>query len=106
MAKLIVVFIVSCLLLAIQFSNAEELERPCEAPAIYKMGRGGSLRPEECPAECQRRCSETSHKKPCLFYCNKCCNTCLCVPSGTYGHKEECPCYDNWRTKEGGPKCP
>ncbi|XP_019083042.1 PREDICTED: gibberellin-regulated protein 12-like [Camelina sativa] len=81
MAKLIVVFIVSCLLIAIQFSNAEELEIPSEAPAIYKMGRGGSLRPEECPAECRRRCSATSHKKPCLFFCNKCCNTCLCVPS-------------------------
>ncbi|XP_059630757.1 gibberellin-regulated protein 12 [Cornus florida] len=69
-------------------------------------GGEGSLRAEECPAACQVRCSETSHKKPCLFYCNKCCAKCLCVPSGTYGHKEECPCYNNWKTKEGGPKCP
>ncbi|XP_030931029.1 gibberellin-regulated protein 12-like [Quercus lobata] len=52
------------------------------------------------------RCSATSHKKPCLFYCNYCCAKCLCVPSGTYGHKEECACYNNWKTKEGGPKCP
>ncbi|KAF3457690.1 hypothetical protein FNV43_RR02348 [Rhamnella rubrinervis] len=27
-------------------------------------------------------------------------------PGGTYGHKEECPCYNNWKTKEDGPKCP
>uniref|UniRef100_A0A5K1B9P6 Gibberellin regulated protein n=1 Tax=Nymphaea colorata TaxID=210225 RepID=A0A5K1B9P6_9MAGN len=60
----------------------------------------------ECPAKCEYRCSATSHKKPCLFFCNKCCLKCLCVPSGTYGHKEECPCYNNWKTQEGKPKCP
>ncbi|KAK9183453.1 hypothetical protein WN944_026605 [Citrus x changshan-huyou] len=27
-------------------------------------------------------------------------------PERTYGHKEECPCYNNWKTKEGTPKCP
>ncbi|KAK1259547.1 Gibberellin-regulated protein 12 [Acorus gramineus] len=31
---------------------------------------------------------------------------CHCVPSGTYGHKEECPCYNNMKTKEGKPKYP
>ncbi|MCL7023317.1 hypothetical protein MKW94_027605 [Papaver nudicaule] len=66
----------------------------------------GSLQPPECARACKHRCSATSHKKPCLLYCNKCCNKCLCVPRGTYGHKEECPCYNNWKTKEGGPKCP
>ncbi|XP_007224623.2 gibberellin-regulated protein 12 [Prunus persica] len=66
----------------------------------------GSLRREDCPSACKYRCSETSHKKPCMFFCKKCCDKCLCVPSGTYGHKEECPCYNNWKTKEDGPKCP
>ncbi|KAL5175351.1 Protein RSI-1 [Glycine soja] len=47
----------------------------------------------ECGNACEYRCSETHHRKPCLFFCNKCCKTSLCVPSGTYGHKEECPCY-------------
>ncbi|XP_026382674.1 gibberellin-regulated protein 12-like [Papaver somniferum] len=69
-------------------------------------GGEGSLRPQECASACQQRCSATSHKKPCLLYCNKCCNKCLCVPSGTYGHKEECPCYNNLKTQEGKPKCP
>uniref|UniRef100_M1BQ26 Gip1 n=1 Tax=Solanum tuberosum TaxID=4113 RepID=M1BQ26_SOLTU len=36
----------------------------------------------------------------------KCCKTCLCVPPGFYGNKGVCPCYNNWKTKEGGPKCP
>lgn len=60
----------------------------------------------ECGDACNQRCSATSHKKPCLFYCNKCCEWCQCVPPGTSGGKECCDCYNNWKTKRGGPKCP
>ncbi|KAL9290887.1 Gibberellin-regulated protein 13 [Arabidopsis thaliana] len=66
----------------------------------------GSLQPQECGPRCGDRCSNTQYKKPCLFFCNKCCNKCLCVPPGTYGNKQVCPCYNNWKTKSGGPKCP
>ncbi|KAI3844197.1 hypothetical protein MKX03_032268 [Papaver bracteatum] len=66
----------------------------------------GSLQPQECAPRCTKRCSLTAFKKPCTFFCNKCCNKCLCVPPGTYGNKEMCPCYNNWKTKRGGPKCP
>ncbi|XP_022747190.1 protein GAST1-like [Durio zibethinus] len=66
----------------------------------------GSLRPQECGPRCSARCSKTQYKKPCLFFCNKCCAKCLCVPPGTYGNKQVCPCYNNWKTKRGGPKCP
>ncbi|CAL0306425.1 unnamed protein product [Lupinus luteus] len=59
-----------------------------------------------CSGACDYRCSETHHKKPCLLYCNQCCQKCLCVPSGTYGNKQECPCYNDWKTQEGTPKCP
>ncbi|CAN1306851.1 Protein RSI-1 [Linum perenne] len=76
------------------------------AVQISYVGGEGSLTVAQCPAACDVRCSATSHKKPCKFFCNKCCMTCLCVPSGTYGNKEECPCYNNWKTKKGGPKCP
>ncbi|KAK1575613.1 hypothetical protein Q3G72_006962 [Acer saccharum] len=66
----------------------------------------GSLQPQECGPRCSTRCSKTQYKKPCLFFCNKCCAKCLCVPAGFYGNKESCPCYNNWKTKRGGPKCP
>ncbi|KAF9606768.1 hypothetical protein IFM89_028144, partial [Coptis chinensis] len=69
-------------------------------------GEGSLTTPAQCAGACEYRCSATLHKKPCVIYCNQCCNTCLCVPSGTYGNKEECPCYNNWKTREGGPKCP
>ncbi|XP_043695757.1 protein RSI-1-like [Telopea speciosissima] len=64
------------------------------------------LRSSDCKPRCTYRCSATSHKKPCMFFCLKCCSKCLCVPPGTYGNKQTCPCYNNWKTKEGGPKCP
>ncbi|KAI9094757.1 hypothetical protein K1719_026563 [Acacia pycnantha] len=73
---------------------------------VAHAGGEGSLRQEEYAGACDYRCSNTQYKKACLTFCNKCCQKCLCVPSGTYGHKEECPCYNNWKTKEGGPKCP
>jgi len=60
----------------------------------------------ECPSQCSRRCSRTQYHKPCMFFCQKCCRKCLCVPPGYYGNKAVCPCYNNWKTKEGGPKCP
>ncbi|GAB4856003.1 Protein gast1 [Ancistrocladus abbreviatus] len=66
----------------------------------------GSLRPQECGPRCTARCSATSYKKPCMFFCQKCCAKCLCVPPGTYGNKQVCPCYNNWKTKRGGSKCP
>ncbi|XP_023531468.1 gibberellin-regulated protein 4-like isoform X1 [Cucurbita pepo subsp. pepo] len=60
----------------------------------------------ECPSRCASRCGRTQYHKPCMFFCQKCCRKCLCVPPGYYGNKGVCPCYNNWKTKEGGPKCP
>ncbi|GLJ13069.1 hypothetical protein SUGI_0204550 [Cryptomeria japonica] len=85
-----------------QYSNEESL-------FMVQLRRNygqGSLRPADCAPKCSYRCSATSHKKPCLFFCKKCCAKCLCVPPGTYGNKQVCPCYNNWKTQQGGPKCP
>ncbi|XP_052197520.1 protein RSI-1-like [Diospyros lotus] len=85
-------WLVVTVLLLIIFSNAVE-------------GYNG-LRPQDCRPRCSYRCSATSYRKRCMFFCLKCCAKCLCVPPGTYGNKETCPCYNNWKTKKGGPKCP
>ncbi|CAI8594306.1 unnamed protein product [Vicia faba] len=66
----------------------------------------GSLKSYQCPSQCSRRCKMTQYHKPCMFFCQKCCNKCLCVPPGYYGNKAICPCYNNWKTQQGGPKCP
>ncbi|GAB4845477.1 Gibberellin-regulated protein 6 [Ancistrocladus abbreviatus] len=77
------------------------------APEVLAGGYGtGSLKSSQCSGQCARRCSQTQYRKPCMFFCQKCCRKCLCVPPGYYGNKQVCPCYNNWKTKRGGPKCP
>ncbi|XP_043721951.1 protein GAST1-like [Telopea speciosissima] len=76
------------------------------ATATKHKHKHSGLTQAECPNACQYRCSKTAYKKPCMFYCQKCCYTCRCVPPGTNGNKQVCPCYNNWKTKKGGPKCP
>ncbi|XP_054800050.1 protein GAST1-like [Prosopis cineraria] len=108
--------LVSSMLLLLVQNHAEILMDTTEAPAAqlgnntnHLPTRGiteGSLQPQECGPRCTQRCSRMQYKKPCMFFCKKCCAKCLCVPPGTYGNKQVCPCYDNWKTKRGGPKCP
>ncbi|XP_010492350.1 PREDICTED: gibberellin-regulated protein 4-like [Camelina sativa] len=71
-----------------------------------KRYRQGSLKITQCPSECDRRCKQTQYHNACIMFCNKCCKKCLCVPPGYYGNKQVCGCYNNWKTQEGGPKCP
>ncbi|CAA0827883.1 Gibberellin-regulated protein 10 [Striga hermonthica] len=64
--------------------------------------------PKICQTRCSGRCSKAGRHDRCLSVCYSCCKQCKdhCVPSGTSGHKEECPCYNNLKTKKGIPKCP
>ncbi|OAY79568.1 Snakin-1 [Ananas comosus] len=55
------------------------------------------------------RCSKASEQERCLKYCGLCCEECRCVPPGTYGNKDRCPCYRDKFTGHGRrrrPKCP
>uniref|UniRef100_J3M6L8 Gibberellin regulated protein n=1 Tax=Oryza brachyantha TaxID=4533 RepID=J3M6L8_ORYBR len=88
-------------------STAANTTGPPQPTAFPMYGvTPGSLRPQECGGRCAYRCSATAYRKPCMFFCQKCCASCLCVPPGTYGNKQSCPCYSGWKTKRGGPKCP
>ncbi|KAI3460595.1 hypothetical protein Pfo_017258 [Paulownia fortunei] len=59
-----------------------------------------------CDSKCAVRCSKAGRQDRCLKYCGICCEKCDCVPSGTYGNKDECPCYRDMKNSKGGPKCP
>ncbi|CAK9143724.1 unnamed protein product [Ilex paraguariensis] len=59
-----------------------------------------------CKHKCKFRCSEAKKKPHCLKDCHLCCKDCHCVPSGTYGNKDECPCYRDKKNERGKPKCP
>ncbi|VVA90862.1 unnamed protein product [Arabis nemorensis] len=62
--------------------------------------------PAACGGKCNVRCAKASQHEECLKYCNICCGKCNCVPSGTFGNKDECPCYRDMRNSKGGSKCP
>ena len=62
-----------------------------------------------CDGKCRVRCSKASVRDNCLKYCGLRCEECHCVPAGTYGNKDECPCYRDKMTgvgKRRRPKCP
>ncbi|KAE9460787.1 hypothetical protein C3L33_07297, partial [Rhododendron williamsianum] len=74
-------------------------------------GEGSLKQPRDCDPACRYRCSKASDPGTlpigCLLRCFSCCGKCLCVPSGTSGNKEECPCYNNWTFKKSNePYCP
>ncbi|PUZ66235.1 hypothetical protein GQ55_3G291300 [Panicum hallii var. hallii] len=82
--------------------------RPAPLPLLHQPGPTPSRRAVSPPAACSpksaaARCSATAYRKPCLFFCGKCCAACLCVPAGTYGNKASCPCYSNWKTTKRPP---
>ncbi|XP_031495638.1 cypmaclein-like [Nymphaea colorata] len=60
----------------------------------------------DCGAACMGRCSKASRQDRCVQACGSCCRTCNCVPPGTFGNKEKCPCYAGLTTHAGRPKCP
>ncbi|KAI3745909.1 hypothetical protein L6452_08320 [Arctium lappa] len=66
----------------------------------------GEMIDTNCGEKCLLRCSKASRTKMCLRACGTCCERCHCVPPGTYGNYDACPCYADLTTHEGRRKCP
>ncbi|KAJ3670283.1 hypothetical protein LUZ60_010607 [Juncus effusus] len=60
----------------------------------------------DCGIKCQERCTLSSRPHLCKRACGTCCVRCHCVPPGTSGNYEKCPCYYNMTTHGGKRKCP
>ncbi|XP_020206542.1 gibberellin-regulated protein 11 [Cajanus cajan] len=77
---------------------------------IWNTLEGSSSSPAppkiDCDGECKRRCELSSRQNLCKRACGTCCDRCNCVPSGTSGNYDECPCYANMTTHGGRHKCP
>ncbi|KAL8128950.1 hypothetical protein V2J09_018105 [Rumex salicifolius] len=59
-----------------------------------------------CGAACRGRCRLASRHKICMRACRTCCARCRCVPPGTSGNQNVCPCYATMTTHGGRHKCP
>ncbi|CBI18167.3 hypothetical protein PVL29_024519 [Vitis rotundifolia] len=111
--KLFSVFIISILLLqafaeaSLVISNAEHsltsVDESRDEVALHKKSHPRKI---NCSYACSRRCRKASRKNVCSRACKTCCKRCHCVPPGTYGNKNMCPCYASLKTHGHKPKCP
>ncbi|KAH6832819.1 Gibberellin-regulated family protein [Perilla frutescens var. hirtella] len=92
-------FLFLCLLLS------SSLVKTSAAAELNDKGPATDLSPF-CKGKCEVRCSSAGRKERCMEYCGICCSKCNCVPSGTVGNKDECPCYRDLKNSKGKPKCP
>ncbi|KAJ4712962.1 Gibberellin regulated protein [Melia azedarach] len=60
----------------------------------------------DCRGACRARCRLSSRPHLCKRACGTCCARCNCVPPGTSGNTEVCPCYASLTTHGGRLKCP
>ncbi|XP_021284636.1 gibberellin-regulated protein 1-like [Herrania umbratica] len=60
----------------------------------------------DCGGACAARCRLASRQNMCKRACGTCCARCNCVPPGTAGNQEMCPCYASLTTHGGRRKCP
>ncbi|KAH6820288.1 GAST1-like protein 1 [Perilla frutescens var. hirtella] len=60
----------------------------------------------DCGSACAARCKLSSRPNLCKRACGTCCARCSCVPPGTYGNYDACPCYASLTTRDNKPKCP
>ncbi|XP_057532722.1 cypmaclein-like [Amaranthus tricolor] len=85
-------------LFLIQFLHAYE--------SVNTLGNNQIGKNIDCGSECNRRCGMSSRQHLCLRACGTCCARCGCVPPGTSGHEDVCPCYARMTTHHGRRKCP
>ncbi|WMV13211.1 hypothetical protein MTR67_006596 [Solanum verrucosum] len=60
----------------------------------------------DCGGACAARCRLSSRPRLCNRACGTCCARCNCVPPGTSGNTETCPCYASLTTHGNRRKCP
>ncbi|KAB1203659.1 Snakin-2 [Morella rubra] len=60
----------------------------------------------DCGAACAARCRLASRQHLCKRACGTCCSRCNCVPPGTSGNQDVCPCYATMTTHGNRRKCP
>ncbi|KAK9734372.1 hypothetical protein RND81_04G135500 [Saponaria officinalis] len=88
-------FLIISIFLTYNLINIVALPPPAPASAI-------------CKKKCGERCALKGAGSRCESYCLMCCGKCDgCVPSGTSGNLDQCPCYRDMKSpKTGRPKCP
>ncbi|KAH9759071.1 Gibberellin-regulated protein 1 [Citrus sinensis] len=77
-----------------------------ESPMVQKIEGYWFAHDSDCDGACAARCQLSSRPRLCKRACGTCCARCDCVPPGTSGNYDACPCYANMTTHGGRHKCP
>ncbi|KAK6288186.1 hypothetical protein POUND7_014365 [Theobroma cacao] len=90
-------------LLLLHLTQAEELMSFDGAVAPSPSPQPQTI---DCGEACQGRCKLSKRPNLCKRTCGSCCAKCNCVPPGTAGNHEACPCYARLTTRNNIRKCP
>ncbi|CAI0435728.1 unnamed protein product [Linum tenue] len=101
---LVTTFLVSFLVL--QLAQAHDHDHQQSKKAFGLTSYTGSSPKLDCGSSCDARCQLSSRPNLCKRACGTCCVRCSCVPTGTAGNYDECPCYGTITTHGGRRKCP
>ncbi|CAJ1972548.1 unnamed protein product [Sphenostylis stenocarpa] len=74
--------------------------------SVHAQTQTSLLQQIDCNGACGARCRLSSRPRLCQRACGTCCRRCNCVPPGTAGNQEACPCYATLTTRGGRRKCP
>ncbi|KAI4357378.1 hypothetical protein L6164_001330 [Bauhinia variegata] len=97
--------LVASLLMSLLLLHVDADDHP-PAHASESQREGSLLQQIDCDGACKARCQKASRQRMCHRACGTCCKRCNCVPPGTAGNQEVCPCYANMTTHGGRRKCP
>ncbi|KAI4389971.1 hypothetical protein MLD38_002130 [Melastoma candidum] len=77
-----------------------------EATTTAAVGGSQLVQNLNCGGACVARCRLSKRPNLCKRACGTCCYRCGCVPTGTSGNLDSCPCYASLKTHGGRRKCP
>ncbi|VFQ99860.1 unnamed protein product [Cuscuta campestris] len=90
-----------------RFSNAQNHDHYLQVDMTNIPPASSPVSPAiDCDGACGVRCGKSKRPNLCKRACGSCCATCHCVPPGTSGNYESCPCYSTLTTHNNVRKCP
>ncbi|KAJ6953491.1 gibberellin-regulated protein 11-like [Populus alba x Populus x berolinensis] len=95
--------LIASLLVSLLVLHLAEADQKVNSNQAASYVAGNSI---DCGGACQARCSLSSRPRLCKRACGSCCARCKCVPQGTSGNLDTCPCYATLTTRGGRRKCP
>ncbi|XP_052194518.1 snakin-2-like [Diospyros lotus] len=93
-------------LLVLDLVRALQTDQVTGNPAVHVTAFTSPAKPLDCGAACAARCSLSKRPRLCKRACGTCCARCQCVPPGTSGNLDSCPCYATMTTHDNKRKCP